>query len=262
MDLILEPEHANVVLDPRHMDANEEGEFSFSVKGRTLTITRTDTNGGWDEGFCLRAYLPTEDIPDFASTVYLYWGLDGEQVPYDTTTVIFHPSVTTIQKMAFHCCKSLVRITMPDTVTRIEGSAFYNCVSLKFIRLSTNLEFIGTWAFVFCESLEAVFLPPTVTHIGNMAFYHCTSLIIMYVPETINHVGNNAFRERDRLSTAVSNNLSKVCYSTSVTPQMINECIQEHGIERATEIDDQQMTALHIICANPHVTGDCILAYL
>jgi len=28
------------------------------------------------------------------------------------------------------------------------------------------------------------------------------------------------------------------------------------------EVNDQQMTALHILCANPHVTGDCIRAYL
>jgi len=39
-------------------------------------------------------------------------------------------------------------------------------------------------------------------------------------------------------------------------------CIQEHGIECATEVNDQQMTALHILCANPHVTGDCIRTYL
>jgi len=35
-----------------------------------------------------------------------------------------------------------------------------------------------------------------------------------------------------------------------------------HGIECAAEVDEYQMTALHILCANPHVTGDCIRAYL
>jgi len=45
--------------------------------------------------------------------------------------------------------------------------------------------------------------------------------------------------------------------SNSVTPQVI-----VHGITRAMEVDDQQMTALHILCANPHVTGDVIRAYL
>jgi len=39
-------------------------------------------------------------------------------------------------------------------------------------------------------------------------------------------------------------------------------CFHDHGIERATEVDDQQMTELHILCANPHVTGDTIRTYL
>ena len=43
---------------------------------------------------------------------------------------------------------------------------------------------------------------------------------------------------------------------------MIQECIDTDGIGRATEVNDQQMTALHILCTNPHVTGDCIRAYL
>jgi len=54
----------------------------------------------------------------------------------------------------------------------------------------------------------------------------------------------------------------QACSSTLVTPQGIAVCCQEHGIDRDTEVDDQQMTALHILCANPHVRGDCIRAYL
>jgi len=46
---------------------------------------------------------------------------------------------------------------------------------------------------------------------------------------------------------------------------MIQEYIHTHGIggiRCATEVNDQQMTALHILCANPHVTGDCMRTYL
>jgi len=152
---------------------------------------------------------------------------------------------------------------MPDTVIYIGEDAFRDCDSLRFIRLLTNLEYIEAWAFWNCESVQAVFLPPTVRHIGDYAFMRCESLIFCILPETINHLGIDVFGGCCRLSTTpVSNNLPKVCYSTSVTPQMIQECIRTHGIQRATEVDDQQMTALHILCANPHVTGDCIRAYL
>jgi len=113
-------------------------------------------------------------------------------------------------------------------------------------------------AFVRCISLEAVYLLPTVTYIFTAAFSNCKSLRFLYAPETINNHG--VFDGCEWLSTTLSNNLSKVCYNTSVNPQSIQECIHTHGIEHATQVDDEQMMALHI--ANPHVTGDCIRTYL
>jgi len=256
-------EHANMVFNPRFYGLDWRSyKFSFSVKGRILTITRIDKDGGWDNGFYLCAYLPTEHIPDFTSTVYTYWGLHHEKAPKDTTEVIFAPSLTTIKEYAFDGCKFLVRITMPDTISRIKGSAFSDCDSLRFIRLSINLEFIGYGAFRDCKSVEAVFLPPTITQIADMAFCGCTSLRFCILPDPIEHIGHEVFQGCDCLSTTVSNNLSKVCSSTSVNSQSIQECIDTHGIERAMEVNDQQLTALHILCANPHVTSDCIRAYL
>jgi len=117
-------------------------------------------------------------------------------------------------------------------------------------------------AFHGCALLQAVFLPPTVTHIADMAFGYCTSLRLCILPDPIDYIGGGVVYGCDRLSTTVNNNLSKVCYSTSVTPQMIQECIHTYGIGCTTEVNNQQMMALHILCANPHVTGDCIRAYL
>jgi hypothetical protein len=252
-----------MVIDPRYIDMFGWGrKFRCSVNGRILTIARIDDDTGWDRVVYLHAYLPTETIPDFTSTVYTYWGLEDEFVPQDATKVIFHPSVTTIRGSAFDRCRSLVRVTIPDTVTSIEGYAFAKCFSLRFIRLSTNLEFIGEAAFKLCTSLEAVFLPPTITSIGDYVFQECTSLRFCILPVPIDHVGFDVFDYCDRLSRTVRNYLSRVCYSTSITSQVIQECIHTHGIERATEVNDEQMTALHILCSNPHVTADCIRTYL
>jgi len=288
--------YANMKVDPRYMSSwyQYEGKFTFSVNGRTLTITRTDVggwlygheDGGWPD-FNLRAYLPTEVIPDFTSTVYTYWGLDGEKAPKDVTEVIFHPSVTRIQEIAFCRCKSLVWVTIPDTVTRIEPIAFMCCDSLRYIRLPRNLEFIGQLAFQDCESLQAVFVPRNVTHIGHGAFRCCISLRYLNVPEAIEHIGGEVIYGCDRLLTTVKyisddkdegedqnsiNNdevnawlmqryanlpFHQACSSISINSQVI-----VNGIERATEVDDQKMTALHILCTNPHVMGDTIRAYL
>ena len=267
-------EHAtNEVLDPRIM-GGWGYKFSFSVNGMILTITRTDKDAGWNE-IKLRVYVPTDDIPAFTSTVYTYYGLEHEEVPEDTTVVNFHPSVTaTIHSCAFIHCESLVRVTIPHHVMRIEEHAFYGCISLKYIRLPPNLEYIGNGAFYNCFSLEALFLPPTVTHVDDEAFMWCKSLRFFHVPETIGHLGSNVFHgcdrlsmpstRFDRLSAARRNKLTmhKVCYNTSVNRQTIQECVATHGINCAMKVDDQLMTALHILCANPNVTGDCIHAYL
>jgi len=212
------------------------------------------------------AYLPTEDIPDFTSTTYTYLGVDGDEAPEDVTEVVFHSSVTTIKGWAFRDCMCLGRVTIPDTVTWIEGSAFMGCHSLRFtIRFARTLEFIGDYAFAFCESLEAVFLSPTVTHIDDSAFMRCISLRFCILPEPIDYIGNGVFRGCNRLlSTTVRNTLSKACSSTSVNTQTIQECIHAYRIERALEVNDQHMkkAAFHILCANPHVTGEAIRVYL
>ena len=222
----------------------------------------------------------------------MYGLLDEKPVPKDVTEVIIHPSdsSTTIKEFAFHGCRSLVRITMPDTVTHIEHYAFAGCDSLKYFQFSRNLVSIGRQAFWGCTSIQAIFLPPTVKHIYGGAFQLCESLRFFYVPEVIEHIGDRVVLGCDGLLTTVNykfdyddevrytmNNcevnawlmqrnskfpLHRACSSTDVNPRGVEGCSQEHGIERATEIDDQQMMASHILCANPHVTGDCIRAYL
>jgi len=148
-------------------------------------------------------------------------------------------------------------------------------------------------AFSGCTSLNAVYLPPNINRIGDYAFKSCYSLRYFYVPEEIEHLGVNVVDGCDQLLTTVkykkdtnakSNSVAalnndevnewlmqrhaylpfhKACTSTSITPPRgIEVCFQEHGIERATEVDNQHVTALHILCANPHVTGDAICSYL
>ena len=189
--MVLQLLHANMIVDPRYITSTccDGYQFSFSVNGRTLTITRTDRDEhedgheGWHAAdLRLRAYMPMEGIHDFTLTVYTYWGLLGEEAPKDTTEAFIHPSVNTIKDSAFYDCKSLVRVTIPDTVTRIEHHAFHYCASLIFIRLPRNLVFIGHYAFPLCISLEAVYLHPTVNYIGNGTFHGCTSLTSFHMP--------------------------------------------------------------------------------
>jgi len=83
--------HANMTIDPRPICWTHH-EFRFSVNGKTLTVTRIvqDEDEGWNDEFFVCAHLQTDTIPDFASTIYTYWGLKDERAPKDVTEVNFH----------------------------------------------------------------------------------------------------------------------------------------------------------------------------
>ncbi len=67
--------------------------------------------------------------------------------------------MTRIRESAFEGCKSLTRLTIPDSVTEI-----------------------GEEAFLKCTSLTDITIPASVTEIGNDAFKGCISLTV-HAPE-------------------------------------------------------------------------------
>ena len=152
----------DLVVDPRPIGGWNSGyKFKVTVKGTTLTITRTDPPEdrdlaykygdvltGWLDGISFRVYNVNEDRYSFESTRYIYHGLEHEEAPRDSTELIIKDGVETIQTRAFYNCKSLVKVTIPGSVKRIEKGAFQFCTSLCFIQLPPNLQYIGEDVFV------------------------------------------------------------------------------------------------------------------
>ena len=116
------------------------------------------------------------------------------------------------------------------------------------------------------------YVPEAIEYIGTDVVDGCDRLLT-----TVKYIFEYGYDDKDQLGQHTMNNdevnqwlmqrhanfpFHRACSSTDVNPRGVEGCSQEHGIERATEIDDQQMMASHILCANPHVTGDCIRAYL
>jgi len=62
--------------------------------------------------------------------LYIYRGLDNEEVPRDVTHVIVDRSVTVIKEKAFSKYEHLVSVIMGDNIKRIEGAAFWLCSAL------------------------------------------------------------------------------------------------------------------------------------
>jgi len=111
----------------------------------------------------MRVYDPeTEALPDFNLTTYIYFGLDGEYAPLDTTEVIIHPSVETIKEEAFHHCSKMRRCIMHENVENIKCRAFHECVSLDALFLPPRLQSSGDCAFVGCTYMRVLSIPPNI----------------------------------------------------------------------------------------------------
>jgi hypothetical protein len=293
----------DIVVDPRCIMSTfsrmENTEFTFKIVGTTLVVTKKLTTiGSYQKrharDYTFRVYNPkTEDVPDFTSTKYTYWGLEGELAPIETEECFIHSSVHTIREEAFAKCKRMKKCVMGDNVKRIERKAFLSCSSLQFVGLSRTLQYIGPSAFSNCYSMDALFIPSTVHTIGNHAFWMCYNLRILPMSNLIRNMGDRlfngceaifeaseveyAFDEDDECVVQNSmmgvNNwlkhrlddkpLHKLCQSTHVEAHMIWKCMATNrkGFA-ACATDEFDMMPFHLLARNPHAPSDAIIACL
>ena len=89
----------------------------------------------------------------------------------------------------FESCKSLTKITIPDTVTKIENNTFANCTGLTEIEIPSNVKSIGISAFSDCSNLEKVTLNEGLNTLSENSFYG-TKISSIYIPSTLTNVSN------------------------------------------------------------------------
>ena len=103
--------------------------------------------------------------------------------------------VTSIDDYAFHYCKSLRSVTIPDSVTSIGSYAFRYCKSLTNVTIPDSVTSIGGYAFDWCTNLTSVIIGNSVTSIGSMAFRNCDSLTNVTIPDSVTSIGSGSFRD-------------------------------------------------------------------
>ena len=113
--------------------------------------------------------------------------------------VTFPDSITSIGYQAFSDCSSLQGITIPESVRLIEEGAFYNCLSLQNVIIPESITSIGDDVFCNCSSLQSVVIPESVTLIGKGAFFECSTLQNVTIPSSVKSIDENAFSECESL---------------------------------------------------------------
>lgn len=119
------------------------------------------------------------------------------------TEVILPESLETINSSAFEGCSALEKIELPDNIEQIGMYAFEDCTALKSVKLPARLTDIDQAVFAGCESLENIVIPEGVTSIKYRAFDGCDNLQYAIIPASVTSIEDGAFetgrRDRDLL---------------------------------------------------------------
>lgn len=82
----------------------------------------------------------------------------------------YRSALNAIGDHAFHQCRQLIAIRLPESITRILSCAFSNS-GLKEIYIPDNVTTLGEDAFAYCNSLARVVIGPKMRTIAKGAFY-------------------------------------------------------------------------------------------
>lgn len=113
-------------------------------------FAQTFTNNGINYNVTSPTTVEVGLNPNFIGNAVIPGSVNYANVDYE---------VTVIGNYAFHNCKTLISLTIPNSVTTISYSAFAACQALKSIIIPNSVTNIGDWAFAFCDSLASINIP-------------------------------------------------------------------------------------------------------
>mgnify|MGYP002523249591 CR=1 FL=1 len=102
-------------------------------------------------------------------------------------------SITSIGEEAFHSCRGLKSISLPDSLTEIGENAFSYCTVLTNIVIPSHLKVIPSNAFSCCFDLEDVILGEGVEAIEDNAFLKCYALKKLTFSSSLKVIEKSAF---------------------------------------------------------------------
>ncbi len=194
---------------------------------------------------------------------------------YELQSVRLSKSLKSINESAFYCCNHLQSIDIPEGVTSIERSAFKHCDSLQSVILPQSLNSIQQETFLGCCSLISIIFCDSLNEIGKEAFTRCPMMQNIVIPKQC--IYDKSMYSFDIGTKAkpiqlMSNYIDKIIHDKGqewlknryddlpfhqVCNQQNNISINELTIIPLA-LDEMNMTPLHVLSCNPHVTLDII----
>lgn len=160
-----------------------------------------------DEGFktftSIMYYLVSQNYSDIFKTPSYFCNVifGGMFAECETLQkIIFHPSVTRIDAVAFIGCENLREIVFGENIEMISKQAFAVCSSLDSIHIPSSIKVIGEAAFERCSKLNNLHICDGVETIELRAFYSCKSLKNVFIPKSISTIKSEIFLDCDSLT--------------------------------------------------------------
>lgn len=75
------------------------------------------------------------------------------------SVITFGEGIVYIGKDAFHGCRNVGNVILPDSVKVIADNAFYGCRYAREVRIGDNVESIGEYAFGNFEQMVELTVP-------------------------------------------------------------------------------------------------------
>ena len=121
--------------------------------------------------------------------------------------------VTGIGDLAFGGCRSLKKITIPDSIVNIGMNPFADCPDLTVINVSQEHPYLATIngvlfskpdrrlvCYPYAFQAKSYSIPYGIQEIGDNAFYAGVHLINVSIPDTVKSIGEYAFYNCNHLS--------------------------------------------------------------
>lgn len=145
--------------------------------------------------------------------------LDAKHIDVNIESYPILAGTKVICDHAFHHCKSISEIHIPDTIISIGQSAFSCCYDLKTINFPNSVISIGDNAFSWCKNLNKIVIPQSVINIGLNAFIGCGKEIIDVSPM------NTIYDSRDSCNAIVESKCNKIVVGGkhTIIPNSITE---------------------------------------
>ncbi len=119
--------------------------------------------------------------------------------------------VTRIASGAFSGCRSLTRVTIPNSITSIGSYAFQGYNRLTSIEIPNSVMSIEKGAFQDCTALTSITIPNSITSIEQSVFSDCIGLTSITIPNSVTSIGSTAFSNcRSLTSVTIGNSVTSI----------------------------------------------------